>query len=49
MRKQGAEINNINKRLIKMIFPHTEEFLKFKVEQEDLIKALTIKFYVADV
>ena len=35
--KQVAKINNIIKPLNKMIFRHTENFLKFDVKQEVLL------------
>ena len=38
MKKQGAEINKIIKSLSEMIFPQNEDFLKFNVKQEDIIK-----------
>ena len=38
MKKQGTEIDNIIKALSKVIFRHTEHFLKFSVKQEDIIK-----------
>ena len=38
--KQGAEIN-ICKALSKMIFRHTEGFLKFNIKQEFIINGIT--------
>ena len=39
--KEGAEISNIIKALNKIIFRHTEDFLKFNVKQEDIIICIT--------
>ena len=39
--KEGAEISNIIKALNKVIFRHTEDFLKFNVKQEDIIISIT--------
>ena len=38
---QGTELNIIIISLSKIVFRHTEDFLKFKVKQEDIIKSIT--------
>ena len=49
LKKHGTELNNINKPLGKMIFRDTEDFLKFNVNQEVLLKELLLKFHVVEV
>ena len=44
--KQVAKINNIIKPLNKMIFRHTEKFLKFNVKQEDIAKHYYLKIWL---
>ena len=46
---QGTELNIIIISLSKIVFRHTEDFLKFKVKQEDILKVLLWKFLVTDV
>ena len=41
MKKQGADTNNVIESQSKMTFCHTENFLKFNVKQEDIIKCIT--------
>ena len=38
---QGTELDIIIVSLSKIVFRHTETFLKFKVKQEDIIKSIT--------
>ena len=40
-KKQGAGISNIIKTLSKTIFCQNEDFLRFKVKQEGISKAIT--------
>ena len=41
MKKQGADTNNVIESQSKMTFCHTENFLKFNVKQEDIVKRIT--------
>ena len=45
-KRHGTEISYIAEVLIKWIFRHTEDFLKFNIKQEGIIK--DINFHVAE-
>ena len=41
MKKQGADKNNVIESQSKMTFCYTENFLKFNVKQEDIVRRIT--------